>query len=108
MPKKESTNWSFKICASGSLDGSDDDKIMCIKYDPCKDLLGRLTSLEDTDVDPFEEIIEDEDSLEDVPELRMDPDNSDEDEDVAIDQVVYKPTQLLAKFLFYKSCHESA
>ena len=44
-----------------------------------------LTSLEDTDVDPFEEIPEDEVSLEDVPELTMDPDNSDEDEDVVID-----------------------
>ena len=69
MRKKESTNWSFKICAlSGSLDGSDDDKIMCIRYGPCKDLLERLTSLEDTDVDPFEEIPEDEVCLEDVPE----------------------------------------
>ena len=86
MRKKESTNWSFKICAlSGSLDRSDDDKIMCTKYGPCKDLLKRLTSLEDTDGDPFEEIPEDEVSLEGVPELTMDPDNSDEDEDVVID-----------------------
>ena len=57
---------------------------MCIKYGPCKDLLERLTSLEDTGVDPFEEIPEDEISLEDVPELTMDPDNSDEDEDVVL------------------------
>ena len=86
MPKKESTNRSFKICApSRSLDGSDDDKIMCIKYGPCKDLLERLTSLKDTDVDPFEEIPEDEVSLEGVPELTMDADNSDEDEGVVID-----------------------
>ena len=86
MTKKESTNWSFKICAqNGSFDGSDDDKIMCIKYGPCKDLLERLTSLEDTSVDPFEEITEDEVSLEDVPELRMDQANSDEDEDVVVD-----------------------
>ena len=49
---------------------------MCIKYGPCKDLLERLASLEDIDVDHFEEIPEDEVSLEDVPELIMDPDNS--------------------------------
>ena len=86
MPKKESSIWSFKICTqSGSVDGSDDDKIMWIKYGPYKDLLERLSSLEDTDVDPFEEIPEDEVFLEDVPELTMDPDNSDEDEDVVVD-----------------------
>ena len=86
MPRKESTNWSFKICAlSGSLDRSNDDKIMCIKYGPCKDLPECLTSLEDTDVDPLKEIPEDELSLEDVLELTMDPDNSDEDEDAVID-----------------------
>ena len=57
MPKKESTNWSFKICAlSGSLDGSDDDKILCIKHGPCKDIIERLTRFEDTDVDPIEEV----------------------------------------------------
>ena len=86
MPKTESTNWSFKICAlSGSLDGSDDDKIMCMKYGPCKDSLERLTTLEDADVYLIEEIPEDEVSLEGVPELTMDPDNSDEDEGVVID-----------------------
>ena len=86
MPKKESTNWSFKICAlSGSLDGSDDDKILCIKYGPCKDLIELLTRFEDTDVDPFEDIPEDERSLEDVPELTMEPSNFDEDEDVVLD-----------------------
>ena len=58
---------------------------MCIKYEPCRDILERLASLKDTDVDPFEEIPEDEVSLEDVPELTMDPDNSDEDEDVVVD-----------------------
>ena len=58
---------------------------MCIQYGPCKDLLERFTSLEDTDGDPSEEIPEGEVSLEDVPELIMDPDNSDEDEDVVID-----------------------
>ena len=86
MPKKESTNWSFRICTlSGSLDDSDDGKIMSIKYGQCRDLLECLKSLEDTDVDPFEEIPEDEVSLEGVPELRMDPDNSDEDQGVVID-----------------------
>ena len=44
-----------------------------------------LQSLEDTGVHPFEEIPEDEVSLEDVPELTMDQDYSDEDEDVVID-----------------------
>ena len=59
MPRKESTNWSLKLCAlSGSLDGTADDKIMCIKNGTCKGLLERLTSLEDTDGDPFEEIRE--------------------------------------------------
>ena len=57
---------------------------MCIKYGPCKDLLEHFTSLEDTDFEPFEEIPKDEVSLEDVPELTMDPDNSDEDGGVAI------------------------
>ena len=49
---KESTNASFKICALiGSLDGSDDEKIICIKYGQCKDLFERLTNLKDNDVD---------------------------------------------------------
>ena len=43
-----------------------DEKIMCIKYGPCKDLLERLTSLEDTNADPCEEIPEDEVFLEDA------------------------------------------
>ena len=55
---------------------------MCIKYGPCKDLLDHLTSLEDTSVDPFEDIPEDEVSLEDVPDLTMDPGKSNKDEDV--------------------------
>ena len=46
-----------------SLDRSDDDKIMCIKCGPCRDLLEHLTSLEDTDIDPFEEIPDDKVSL---------------------------------------------
>ena len=69
----------------GSPDRSDDDKIMCIKYGLCKDLLECLTSLEDAGVNLLEEIPEDKVSLEDVPEPTMDPDNSDEDEDVVID-----------------------
>ena len=86
MLKKESTNWSCKICVlSGSLYGSDGDKIVFITYGPCRDLLERLTSLENTDFDPFEEIPEDKISVEDVPELTMDPDNSDEDDNVVID-----------------------
>ena len=33
------------MCAfSGSLDGYDDDKIVCNKYGPCKDSLVRLKS----------------------------------------------------------------
>ena len=86
MPNKESTNWSFKLrLVSGSLGGSDDDKIMCIKYGTCIDLLVRLISLEDTDADPFEEIPDEEVSLEGIPELAMDPDNSNEDEGAVID-----------------------
>lgn len=50
---------SFKIWAwNGSLDGPDDDKTVCIKYGPRKDLLVHLRILEDTD--PFGGIPEDE------------------------------------------------
>ena len=61
---------------------------------PCKNLLERLTSLKDTDVDPFEEIPEDEVSLEGVLELTMDPDNSNEDEGVA-------PFRILIELLLF-------
>ena len=71
----------------GLLKESDDNKIKCIKYGLCKVLLERLTSLEDTDADPFEEIPEDEVSLENVPELKLNPNNSDEDERVVTKRV---------------------
>ena len=70
------------MCAlNGSLQGSDDDKDRVHEVWPME----RFTSLDDTGVDPFEEIPEDEVSLEGVPELKIDPDNSDEDEGVVID-----------------------
>ena len=65
--RKQMIEWAldarknFKIYAlSNSLNGYDDDEIMCTKYGPCKDLLERLKNLEGTDVDPFEGIPEDE------------------------------------------------
>ena len=74
---------SFKICAlSGALDGSEDDQIMCIKYGPCKDLLARLQGLEESDIDPFEAIPDDDVLQEDVADLLID---SDEDEEIGID-----------------------
>ena len=53
---------------------------MCIKYGLCNNLLERLKSLEDTDLDPFEGIPEIEDNLEDVPGLAIGPDSSNKDE----------------------------
>eukprot|EP00112_Aurelia_sp_Birch-Aquarium-sp1_P023728 Seg7187.4 transcript_id=Seg7187.4/GoldUCD/mRNA.D3Y31 product="hypothetical protein" pseudo=true protein_id=Seg7187.4/GoldUCD/D3Y31 len=73
----------FKICAlSGALDGSEDDQIMCIKYGSCKDLLARLQGLEESDVDPFEAILEDDVLMEDVADLHID---RDEYEEIIID-----------------------
>ena len=56
-----------KYAHSSSRKGSADNKIICTKYDPCKDLLEHLKSLEDTDIDPLKAIPEDEVSLEHVP-----------------------------------------
>ena len=66
---------SFKVCAlSSSLDGSEDNELMCIKYGPCEELLSRLQSIEEEDVDPFNEITEDDIAQEDVADLQIDSD----------------------------------
>ncbi len=51
---------------NGALDGSEDDQILCIKYGPYKDLLARLQHLEESDIDPFEAIPDDDVLQEDV------------------------------------------
>ena len=72
------------MASSSCLNGSDDEKIKCIKYGSCKDSLERLKCLENTDVDHVEGIPEDEVSLEDVPGLATDPDNVEEVENIRI------------------------
>ena len=63
---------SFKACAlSSSLDGSEDNELMCIKHGPCKELLSRLQSIEEEDIDPFDEITEDNIAQEDVADLQI-------------------------------------
>ena len=52
---------------------------------PCEDLLVDLRGLGNTDFDHFERIPEEYASLEDVPKLSTDPDNSNEDQDIIID-----------------------
>ena len=79
-PFRENIRRSCKICAlDSSLNGSDDDSTMYIKCGPCRNLLDCRKSLEDTDVDPFKGIPENEVSIEDVSGLTIDPDNSAED-----------------------------
>ena len=52
---------SFKVCAlSSNLDGSEDGQIMCIKNGPCQELLTRFQSVEVDELDPFDDIQEDE------------------------------------------------
>ena len=74
---------SFKVCAlSNNLDGSEDNEIMCIKRGPCEELLDRLQSIEEEDVDPFDEITDDDDTQEDIADLQI---NSDHDENDTVD-----------------------
>ena len=76
---------SFKVCTlSSSLDGSEDNELMCIKHGPCEELLSRLQSIEEEDIDPFDEIIEDDIAQEDVADLQID---SNEEGDDTIDIV---------------------
>ena len=55
----------------------------CIKHGPCEELLSRLQSIEE-DIDPFDEITEDDIAQEDVVDLKID---SDEEGDDTIDVV---------------------
>ena len=76
---------SFKVCAlSSSLDGSEDNELICIKHGPCEELLSRLQSIEEENIDPFDEITEDDIAQDDVADLQID---SDEEGDDTIDVV---------------------
>ena len=71
---------SFKVCAlSSSLDGSEDNELMCIKHGPCEELLSRLQSIEEEDIDPFDEITEDDIAQEDVADQQIDFDKEGDD-----------------------------
>ena len=67
-----------------SLDGSEDNELMCINHGPCEERLSRLQSIEEDDIDPFDEITEDDIAQEDVADLQID---SDEEGDDTIDVV---------------------
>ena len=43
---------------------------MCIKHGPCEELLSRLQSIEEEDINPFDEITEDDIAQEDVSDLQ--------------------------------------
>ena len=76
---------SFKVYAlSSSLDGSEDNELTCIKHGPCEELLIHLQSIEEEDIDPFDEITEDNIAQENVADLQID---SDEEGDDTIDGV---------------------
>ena len=75
----EDTKKPFKVCAlSNSLDGAEDDQIMCIKHGPCQNLLQRLqaSQLDNEDDDPFDAQISEEDMFEEeVPYLTLGKDD---------------------------------
>jgi len=80
---KELIEKSFLSCAlSANLDGSQDESIACIKHGPCQDVLQHLKNydLSDDQVNPFEDIQDEDVEMEDRTELQID-----EDEDVLID-----------------------
>ena len=53
---------SFKVCAlSGYLNGSEEGQINFIKNGPCQELLTRLQSVEVEQIDPFDDVQEEED-----------------------------------------------
>ena len=64
---------SFKVCAlSNSLDGAEDDQIMCIKHGPCQNLLQKLqaSQVDDEEFDPFDvERLEEDMMEEQIPYL---------------------------------------
>ena len=68
----------FKVCAlSTSLDGTEDDKIMCIKHGPCQNFHQRLkaSQLDNEEDEPFDAQILEEDMFdEQVPHLTLDED----------------------------------
>ena len=47
---------------------------MCINHGPCEELLSRLQNMEEKDIDPFDEITEDDIAQEDVADLQIDSD----------------------------------
>ena len=71
---------SIKVCAlNGNLNGSEDGQIICIKKGPCQELLTRLQSVEVEQIDPFDDVQEDEE------EDCSDSEYSDNDEVVEVD-----------------------
>ena len=71
---------SFKVCAlSSSLDGSEDNELMCIKHGPYEELLSRLQSIEEEDIDPFDVITEDDIAHMDVADLEIDSNEEGDD-----------------------------
>ena len=54
------------------MDGSEDNEMMCIKHDPCEELLTRLQSIEEEDVDPSDDIIDNDIAQVDIADLQID------------------------------------
>ena len=59
---------------SDYLNGSEDGQIICIKNCPCQEFLTRLQSVEVEQIDPFDDVQEDEE------EVCSDSEDSDSDE----------------------------
>ena len=86
----ETIQKSFKICVlSSSLDGSEEEDLMCIKHGPCQSLLPKLQAIRvyDEEIDPFI-ISEQEDmevSEEDMAQEEVEDFLIDDDDDEFID-----------------------
>ena len=79
---------SFVSCAlSTKLDGTEDGSIACIKHEPCQDLLQRLQNYEwnEENVNPFENIPDEDKEMEDIAELQIDQEEGTEDTEVVVD-----------------------
>ena len=79
---------SFVSCTlSTKLDGTEDGSISCIKHGPCQDLLQRLQNYEwnEENVNPFENIPDEDKEMEDIAELQIDQEEGTEDTEVVVD-----------------------
>ena len=79
---------SFVSCAlSTKLDGTEDGSIACIKHGPCQDLLQHLQNYEwnEENVNPFENIPDEDKEMEDIAELQIDQEEGTEDTEVVVD-----------------------